>query len=55
MFPCHKCDKKLVWQSDYDYQDFGIEDRLGIVGMYECEPCGVWVEIYEDIIDGKQK
>ena len=54
MWECAKCNRKLVWQCDYGYEDVGIDDKNGIVGMYQCEPCGIWVEIYEDILDGEQ-
>lgn len=54
MWECAKCERKLVWQCDYDYEDVGIDDKAGIVCMYQCEPCGIWVEIYEDAIDGQQ-
>ena len=54
MWEWAKCNRKLVWQCYYEYEDGGIDDKKGIVGMYQCEPCGVWVEIYEDILDGEQ-
>ena len=54
MWKCAKCNKGLVWQCDYTYEDVGVDDKDGIVAMYQCEPCGVWVEIYEDILDGEQ-
>lgn len=54
MWECAMCNRKLVWQSDYDFEDLGIDDKEGIVSMYQCEPCGVWVEIYQDNMGSKE-
>ena len=32
---CSLCRKELLWQSDFDYQDHGI-DGNGYVGHYDC-------------------
>jgi endogenous inhibitor of DNA gyrase (YacG/DUF329 family) len=35
---CPACNKKMVWQSDFDSEDYGYEDS-GIVTIYECPEC----------------
>jgi hypothetical protein len=35
---CFYCDCKLIWQSDFDTEDYGIE-RQGIVSNYICSEC----------------
>jgi hypothetical protein len=32
---CNFCDTELIWQNDFDYDDFDIEGN-GIVGIYCC-------------------
>ena len=33
---CWFCGHKLIWQNDFDYEDYGIEDREGIVAVLIC-------------------
>lgn len=35
---CIYCNHELIWQSDFDTEDFGI-DREGIVAIYICPEC----------------
>jgi len=47
---CPKCNKKLLWGADFDYEDYGLEGG-GIVGKYTCtnEECDVeTVTIYTE-------
>ena len=43
---CSLCKKELIWNNDFDYEDYGREGG-GIVGVYSCvnNKCSV-----EDII-----
>ena len=33
---CSLCKKELLWNSDFDYEDYGLEGA-GIVGIYSCK------------------
>lgn len=48
---CWYCNSKLIWQNDFDYEDYGIVDREGIVAVLCCsnEKCGAIFEGYLDI------
>ncbi len=46
---CPACRVDLVWQNDFDYEDFGMVGKEGVVGVYVCanDKCSVdLVEIY---------
>lgn len=44
LFECFHClHRALVWQCDYDYEDFGYEGA-GIVQILTCMNCGAEVE-----------
>jgi len=48
---CPQCSQTLIWQSDCNYEDYGIEGE-GIIGFYSCnnEECTVAdVEIFTPI------
>ena len=32
---CPQCTETIIWQSEYDYEDYGIEGE-GIIGTYVC-------------------
>ncbi len=32
---CPQCSQILIWQSDFEYEDHGIDDE-GIIGIYIC-------------------
>ncbi|WP_167514925.1 hypothetical protein [Bacillus wiedmannii] len=36
--PAPKCENKMVWQSDFDFEDMGREGK-GIVSIYICSEC----------------
>lgn len=44
MFQCFHClQQSLIWDSDYDFEDFGYEGD-GIVQILHCANCGTEVE-----------
>ena len=48
---CPKCEQIMLWNSDCDFEDYGIE-KEGVIGFYECKhnECDVTdVEIYTPI------
>lgn len=46
---CLKCDSTMVWQSDFDFEDVGI-DAEGISCFYFCGNCESLhqLDLYED-------
>ena len=49
MYECFHCGKKaVIWDSDFDYSDFGLEG-LGIVHVCHCTNCGAEIEYFVDI------
>ena len=46
---CPHCTTELIWGGDFDYEDYGIEDRLGIVSNLSCPNCNTYVEVYHTI------
>ena len=46
MFNCTSCNKPFIWQNDHSFDEIGIDDKEGIVGIYECNPCKIWIEVY---------
>lgn len=46
---CWFCSTELVWNNDFDYEDFGIDDREGIVTVLTCPKCNSQWEGYYDI------
>ena len=42
---CIMCGAELHWQSDFDFEDYGIEGE-GVVSIWECPECGAWHEVY---------
>lgn len=46
MFECFHCgNKSVIWDCDYDYEDFGLEGE-GIVQCLHCTECGAQIEYY---------
>jgi hypothetical protein len=33
---CPQCTNTMIWQSEFDYEDYGIEGE-GIIGTYVCQ------------------
>ena len=50
---CWFCGTKLIWQNDYDYEDYGIKDSEGIVTVLICPCCGCHWEGYYDLENEK--
>lgn len=38
MNKCFRCGGQVIWQSDFDTEDYGIEEE-GIVSVYLCSKC----------------
>lgn len=45
---CVSCGAELIWQNDFSYEDYGIDDREGIVSIWVCSECSAWHEVYID-------
>lgn len=39
MYRCFFCKHELIWNSDFDNEDYDIETP-GVVGVYTCPHCG---------------
>lgn len=40
---CWFCGHELIWQSDFDFEDYGYEGE-GIVAVLSCSHCNAYVE-----------
>tara|TARA_R110000822_G_scaffold53335_1_gene137613 strand:+ start:3057 stop:3224 length:168 start_codon:yes stop_codon:yes gene_type:complete len=51
---CPRCNTNLIWDSDFDAEDYGIEQD-GIVSIYTCpdDKCNIIVTIY-DLFDDEE-
>jgi len=52
---CWFCQGDMIWGSDFDYEDYGLEGE-GIVTNLTCSECGAFAEYYskpEDDEDAK--
>lgn len=36
---CNLCNTNMIWQSDFMPDEYGIEDREGIISHYMCPVC----------------
>ena len=43
---CVNCNAVMTWQNDFNYEDYGIMDKQGIVTVYHCGDCGTLSENY---------
>lgn len=43
---CVECGGSLLWNSDFDFEDFGILQD-GVVGIYTCGKCGYTYEFFD--------
>lgn len=43
---CHFCGGKLIWGADFSFEDFGLDDREGIVATLSCSECPASYEAY---------
>ena len=42
---CYHCGNKLIWNSDFGYEDYGLEGE-GIISVLSCSYCNAMVEVY---------
>ena len=42
---CIICGEQLIWQNDFDWEDYGREGE-GIVSVWICSKCGAEHEVY---------
>ncbi len=51
---CWLCGGKLIWQSDYNPEDFGYEeDTPGIITYLLCSSCGA--DVRYTLIEGEER
>lgn len=45
---CWHCGSKMIWQSDFSYEDFGYPKDVkdGIVTILVCSECAAYAEVY---------
>lgn len=48
MNKCYICGHEVIWDSDFDTEDYGYE-RQGIVHEYHCPECGADITVVEYI------
>lgn len=48
---CWFCGSDLYWQNDFNYEDYCIDDKQGIITVLSCSnnKCGAMFEGYLDI------
>lgn len=45
MYECFHCGhRSVIWQSDFDFADFGYDDEVGIIHILYCSHCGAEIE-----------
>ena len=42
---CYHCTSELIWNSDFSYEDYGLEGD-GIISVLSCSCCNAMVEVY---------
>lgn len=43
---CVNCGHKMIWQNDFSYEDYCINEEDGIVTVYMCPECETISENY---------
>ena len=43
MVSCYNCETEMIWQSDFDFEDFGYEGE-GIISCFICPKCETYAE-----------
>ena len=51
---CVECGGGLVWNNDFDFEDYGAEGE-GIVRVFTCPNCGAYIEAYLSDEDNKKR
>ena len=48
---CWHCGDELIWAHDFSYEDYGKDEKDGIVTVLTCsnEKCNAYVEVYLDL------
>lgn len=46
MGKCFICGEEVIWESDFDSDDYGYEEQ-GIIHNYHCPKCGADYEVFE--------
>lgn len=55
MYECFHCGANaVIWQSDFDYDDYGLEQK-GVIHICTCTNCGAHIEYYINIDDGEEE
>jgi predicted RNA-binding Zn-ribbon protein involved in translation (DUF1610 family) len=47
IFFCPSCGERVIWQSDFDGEDVGL-DVESIISYYACPDCNLLIEAYYD-------
>jgi DNA-directed RNA polymerase subunit RPC12/RpoP len=53
---CPRCNSKLVWQNDFDYEDVNYIDSdeyEGVYSMWNCTECETEVNLIDKWLKGK--
>ena len=50
----HCCTRGVIWESDFDFEDFGYEGQ-GIVHICHCANCGAEIEYRVPISDDEEE
>ncbi len=55
MYECFHCGhRSVVWQADFDFEDFGLEGE-GIVHCCHCCNCGADIEYYVPVREPEEE
>lgn len=54
-YQCFHCgSNSVVWDNDFDYEDYGLEGE-GIIHVCHCANCGAYIEYYVNIGEEKDE
>ena len=55
MYECfHCCTRSVVWQSDFMFEDYGMEGN-GIIHVCKCMNCGADIEYFINLDDPEEE
>ena len=43
MVKCYACKSEMIWQNDFNFEDFGYEGD-GVVSCFSCPACDTYAE-----------
>lgn len=51
MTQCWVCGSKMIWQNNFDYEDYNIFEEEGVVSVLQCsnDKCDTHAEFYHTI------